>query len=42
MVYTFTKTDNTVADLDIPSNITVKIITMNNNQHHGEDSFLKS
>jgi len=42
MVYTFTKTDNTVAALDIPSNITVKIITMNNNQCITELSFLRS
>jgi len=32
MVYTSIKADNTVAALDIPSIITVKIIIMNNNQ----------
>jgi hypothetical protein len=42
MVYTVIKTDNTAAALDIPSIITVKIITMNNNQCHGEDFFLRS
>jgi hypothetical protein len=36
MVYTFIKTNNTEAALDIPSNITVKIITMNNNQCQGK------
>jgi len=42
MVYTFIKTDNTVAAFDIPSNIPVKIITMNNSQCHREDSFLRN
>ena len=42
MVYNFFKTDNTVAALDIPSNITVKMITMNNNQCRAEQSFLRS
>jgi len=42
MVYTFIKTDDTVAAVDIPSNITVKIITMNNNQCQGGKSFLRS
>ena len=36
------KTNNNAAALDIPSNITVKIITMNNNQCHTEQSFLRS
>ena len=36
------KTDNTVAALHIPSNLTVKIITMHNNQCHAEQSFLRS
>jgi len=40
MVYTFIKTDNTAAALEIPSIITVKITTMNNNQCHGVQSFL--
>jgi len=42
MVYTFFKTDNTVAALDIPSIITVTNITMNNHQCHAEQSFLRS
>ena len=42
MVYTSIKTDNIVGALDISSNITIEIITMNNNQFHGEESFLRS
>jgi len=42
MVNTFIKTGNTVAALDIPSNKTVKIIEMNKNQCHAEQSFLRS
>jgi hypothetical protein len=42
MVHTFIKTENTAAALDIPSNITVKIIAMNNNQCPGKDFFLRS
>ena len=42
MVYTHIKTDNTVAALDIPSIITVTILTMHNNQCHAEQSFLRS
>jgi len=42
MVCTFIKTDNTVAALDIPSNITIKIIEMYKNQCHAEQSFPRS
>ena len=42
MVYTFIKRDNTVAALDIPSFVTVKIIAMNKNQCHAEGSLLGS
>jgi len=42
MVYAFIKTDNTVAALDSPFFITVKIIAMNKNQCHAEESLLRS
>jgi hypothetical protein len=38
----FHQTDNTAAALDIRSIITVRIITMSNNQCHGKESFLRS
>jgi len=42
MAYTLIKIDNIVVALDISSNITIQIITMNNNQCHAEESFLRS
>jgi len=42
MLYTFINTDNTAAALEISYIITVKIITMNNNQCRRGKSFLRS
>jgi len=42
MVYTCIEADNTVAALENPSVITVEIITMNNNQSHGGQSYPRS
>jgi len=42
MVHTFTKTYDTVAAFDISYFKTVKTITMNNNQCHAQQSFLRS
>jgi len=41
-VHTFIKADNTAATLYILNVITAKITTMNNNQCHGQESFLRS